>query len=103
MADILQEVRDLNENDAEDSTEIKGLVKMLDEKYNKEWKEARFLGRGTVTVSYTHLNHNCWLIILSLLGHNIVHILVQDKSAQCKKWHLPYLSCFMQSRIYLIF
>ena len=51
MADILQEVRDLNENDAEDSTEIKGLVKMLDEKYNKEWKEARFLGRGTVTTS----------------------------------------------------
>ena len=51
MAEILQEVRALNENDAEDSTEIKGLVKMLDEKYNKEWKEARFLGRGTVTTS----------------------------------------------------
>ena len=51
MADILQDVRSLNENDAEDSTEIKGLVKMLDEKYNTEWKEARFLGRGTVTVS----------------------------------------------------
>ena len=51
IADILQEVRDLNENAAEDSTEIKGLVKMLDEKYNKEWKEARFLGRGTVTTS----------------------------------------------------
>lgn len=51
MADILQEVRALNENDTEDSTEIKGLVKMLDEKYNKEWKEARFLGRGTVTTS----------------------------------------------------
>lgn len=51
MADILQEVRALNENDAEDSSEIKGLVKMLDEKYNKEWKEARFLGRGTVTTS----------------------------------------------------
>ena len=51
MADILQEVRALNENDAEDSTEIKGLVKMQDEKYNKEWKEARFLGRGTVTTS----------------------------------------------------
>lgn len=51
MADILQEVRALNENDAEDTTEIKGLVKMLDEKYNKEWKEARFLGRGTVTTS----------------------------------------------------
>ena len=51
MADILQDVRALNENDAEDSTEVKGLVKMLDEKYNKEWKEARFLGRGTVTTS----------------------------------------------------
>ncbi|HHV11456.1 MAG TPA: YgeY family selenium metabolism-linked hydrolase [Clostridiales bacterium] len=51
MADILQNVRDLNENDAADDKEIKGLVKMLDEKYNKEWKEARFLGRGTVTTS----------------------------------------------------
>ena len=51
MADILQEIRALNENDAEDDTEIKGLVKMLDPKYNKEWEEARFLGRGTVTTS----------------------------------------------------
>lgn len=51
MADILQDVRALNENDAADDKEIKGLVKMLDEKYNPEWKEARFLGRGTVTVS----------------------------------------------------
>ena len=30
---------------------LKGLVKMLDEKYNPEYKEANFLGRGTVTVS----------------------------------------------------
>ncbi len=51
MADILQNVRDLNENDAADNNEIKGLVKMLDEKYNPQWKEARFLGRGTVTTS----------------------------------------------------
>ena len=51
MADILQEIRALNENDAEEKTSIKGLVKMLDEKYNPEWKEARFLGQGTVTVS----------------------------------------------------
>ena len=51
MSDILQEVRKLNENDAADGTEIKGLVKMLDKKYNKEWEEANFLGRGTVTVS----------------------------------------------------
>ena len=51
MADILQDVRALNENDAADETQIKGLVKMLDEKYNPEWEEARFLGRGTVTTS----------------------------------------------------
>ena len=51
MADILQDVRALNENDAEDGTEIKGLVKMLSEKYNPEYKEANFLGRGTVTTS----------------------------------------------------
>lgn len=49
MADILQDIRALNENGEND--EIKGLVKMLDEKYNKEWQEARFLGRGTVTTS----------------------------------------------------
>ena len=51
MADILLQIRALNENDADEKTSIKGLVKMLDEKYNPEWKEARFLGQGTVTVS----------------------------------------------------
>jgi len=51
MAEILLNVRDLNENDAEDGTEIKGLVKMLDAKFNPEWEEARFLGRGTITTS----------------------------------------------------
>ncbi|MDO5715597.1 MAG: YgeY family selenium metabolism-linked hydrolase [Tissierellia bacterium] len=51
MADILKEVEQLNENPADDSVEIKGLVKMLDEKYNPEYKEANFLGRGTVTTS----------------------------------------------------
>lgn len=51
MADILQDVRSLNENDAEEGTEIKGLVKMLSEKYNPEYKDANFLGRGTVTAS----------------------------------------------------
>ncbi len=51
MADILQDVRALNENDAEDGTKIKGLVRMLDPKYNKDYEEARFLGRGTVTAS----------------------------------------------------
>ena len=51
MADILQDVRALNENDAADETKIKGLVKMLDKKYNPEWEEANFLGRGTVTTS----------------------------------------------------
>ena len=50
MADILQDVRALQEND--DSVEIKGLVKMLDPKYNPEhWEDARFLGRGTCTTS----------------------------------------------------
>lgn len=51
MADIIQDIRALNENDAADTTEIKGLVKMLDKKYNPEWEEANFLGRGTVTCS----------------------------------------------------
>lgn len=51
MADIIQDIRSLNENDAADSTEIKGLVKMLDVKYNPQWKDAQFLGRGTITTS----------------------------------------------------
>jgi len=51
MAEILLNIRDLNENNAEEGTEIKGLVKMLDENFNPQWKEARFLGRGTITTS----------------------------------------------------
>ena len=52
MADILREVRALNENTATEQDEIKGLVKMLDPKYNPEhYEDARFLGRGTITAS----------------------------------------------------
>ena len=52
MADILQEVRQLNENGCGDDVEIKGLVKMFDPKYNPDhYEDARFLGRGTCTTS----------------------------------------------------
>lgn len=51
MADILQDIRSLNENDAAKTTAIKGLVKMLDQTYNPQYKEANFLGRGTITTS----------------------------------------------------
>lgn len=51
MADILQDIRSLNENDACDTQPIKGLIKMLDPNYNTEYEEAAFLGRGTITVS----------------------------------------------------
>ena len=52
MTDILQEIRQLNNNGCSESTAIKGLVKMLDPKYNPEhYEDARFLGRGTCTVS----------------------------------------------------
>ena len=52
MAEILLNVRDLNENDAGEDKEIKGLVKMLDPKYNPQhYEDARFLGRGTCTTS----------------------------------------------------
>ena len=48
MAEVIENVRDLNENPADDSVEVKGLVKMLDPKYTPEhWEDARFLGRGT--------------------------------------------------------
>ena len=52
MAEILREVEQLNENGCGDDVEIKGLVKMLDPKYNPEhYEDARFLGRGTCTTS----------------------------------------------------
>ncbi|MFV0505071.1 MAG: YgeY family selenium metabolism-linked hydrolase [Lachnospirales bacterium] len=51
MAEILLNIRDLNENDAADDKEVKGLVKMLEEKFNPQYKEAAFLGRGTITTS----------------------------------------------------
>ncbi len=52
-ADIISDVRALNNNGCDESTdEIKGLVKMLNPKYNPEhFEDARFLGRGTCTVS----------------------------------------------------
>ena len=52
MADIIADVRSLNENGCGEDVEIKGLVKMLDPKYNPQhYEDARFLGRGTCTVS----------------------------------------------------
>ena len=51
MADILQNVRALNNNGDSESTDIQELVKMLNSKFNTEWLEARFLGRGTITAS----------------------------------------------------
>ncbi len=51
MSDILQDVRALNENGICETDEIKGLVKMLEPAYNTQWEDARFLGRGTITVS----------------------------------------------------
>lgn len=52
MADIIADVRALNNNGASDTTQIRGLVKMLDPKYNPDhYEDARFLGRGTCTVS----------------------------------------------------
>lgn len=51
MSDILQDIRALNGNDDTDSTRIRGLVKMLNPKYNPQYREARFLGRGTITCS----------------------------------------------------
>ena len=52
MADIIADVRALNENGCGENEEIKGLVKMLEPEYNPEhYEDARFLGRGTCTVS----------------------------------------------------
>ena len=52
MADIIADVRALNENGCGEQDEIKGLVKMLEPEFNPEhYEDARFLGRGTCTVS----------------------------------------------------
>lgn len=50
MADILQDIRALNDNSAEDPR-LPGLVRMLFPASNPDWQEARFLGRGTITCS----------------------------------------------------
>jgi len=52
MADILQDVRALNENGDGDSYAVRGLVKMLNPAFNPDhYEDAQFLGRGTCTVS----------------------------------------------------
>jgi putative selenium metabolism hydrolase len=52
MADIIKQVESLNANGCGDDVEIKGLVKMLEPKFNPEhYEDARFLGRGTCAVS----------------------------------------------------
>ena len=52
MAEVICNVKALNENDDADETEIKGLIKMLNPKYNPDhYEDARFLGKGTCTVS----------------------------------------------------
>ena len=52
MADILADVRSLKENGCGPDDEIKGLVKMLEPEFNPDhYEDARFLGRGTCTVS----------------------------------------------------
>ncbi len=52
MADILEDIRALNNNGCTESTAIRGLEKMLDAKFNPDhYEDARFLGRGTCTVS----------------------------------------------------
>ena len=52
MAEIVKQVEALNANGCAESDEIKGLVKMLDPKFNPDhYEDARFLGRGTCTVS----------------------------------------------------
>ena len=52
LAKMLDDVRALNNNDCTESTSIRGLAKMLDPKFNPDhYEDARFLGRGTCTVS----------------------------------------------------
>jgi len=52
MAEIVKQIESLNANGCADTDEIKGLVKMLDPKFNPDhYEDARFLGRGTCTVS----------------------------------------------------
>ncbi|MDN6112330.1 MAG: YgeY family selenium metabolism-linked hydrolase, partial [Tetragenococcus halophilus] len=51
MADILNDVRALNNNGCTESTSIYGLEKMLHQQFNSDWQEAQFLGRGTITAS----------------------------------------------------
>ena len=52
MAEIVSEVKQLNENGCAETDAIKGLVKMLEPEFNPEhYEDARFLGRGTCAIS----------------------------------------------------
>ena len=52
MADIIQDVRALNESGDGPSNRVRGLVKMLNPEFNPEhYADAQFLGRGSCTVS----------------------------------------------------
>ena len=52
MAEIVSEVKQLNENGCAETDAIKGLMKMLEPEFNPEhYEDARFLGRGTCAVS----------------------------------------------------
>ena len=52
MAEIVSEVKQLNENGCAETDAIKGLVKMLEPEFNPEhYEDARFLGCGTCAVS----------------------------------------------------
>ena len=52
MAEIVSEVKQLNENGCAETDAIKGLVKTLEPEFNPEhYEDARFLGRGTCAVS----------------------------------------------------
>ena len=52
MAEIVAEVKQLNENGCAETDAIKGLMKMLEPEFNPEhYEDARFLGRGTCAVS----------------------------------------------------
>ena len=78
IEDIFQDVTSLNKNVS--NTEIKGLVKMLEPKFNKEAETTNFLGKGIVTVSQIGYTRPRFVQLEMDVGYHLIEEFPQEKN-----------------------
>lgn len=78
IEDIFQDVTSLNKNVS--NTEIKGLVKMLEPKFNKEAETTNFLGKGIVTVSQIGYTRPRFVQLEMDVGYHLIEEWPQEKN-----------------------